>query len=141
MSTTALDVSRIAESCRPAFAGDPRVLGAYLFGSRATGEAHARSDVDVAVLFGEKVDLDAQVRLEAQLEAVLGTSVDLIDVGRCNAFLALDAIRGERIYEADPVACDEFDLYVMRRAGDLAPFERERRRMVLEQARTAGERR
>jgi hypothetical protein len=26
---------------------------------------------------------------------------------------------------------DEFELYLMRRAGDLAPVERERRRMLL----------
>ena len=36
------------------------------------------------------------------------------------------------VAESDPVALDHFDLYVMRRAADLAPFERERRRVLLE---------
>ena len=56
---------------------------------------------------------------------------DLVDVGACNAFLALAVISGERLYCADLDAGDEFDLYVLRRAGDLEPFERERRRILL----------
>jgi len=135
MSASVLSNERIAAVGRAIFADDSRITGAYLFGSRATGEEHPKSDVDIGVLFRDKVGLDSQVRLEARLESALGASVDLVDIGRCNAFLALDAIRGQRIYEADPLACDEFDLYVMRRAGDLAPFERERRRMISEHAR------
>ena len=56
----------------------------------------------------------------------------LVDAGRGNAFLALDIIRGERVFCVDPDRGDEFELYVMRRAGDLAPFERERRRRLLQ---------
>lgn len=55
----------------------------------------------------------------------------MIDLSRAGAFLALDAIRGERIFERDGRRLDELDLYVLRRAGDLAPFERERRRALL----------
>jgi hypothetical protein len=40
-------------------------------------------------------------------------------------------ISGERLYCADVDACDELDLYVLRSAGDLEPFERERRRILL----------
>jgi hypothetical protein len=70
--------------------------------------------------------------LEDALERRLGLPVDLIDAGRASAFLALDILRGERVFCADPDRCDEFELYVMRRAGDLAPFERERRRLLLQ---------
>jgi len=56
----------------------------------------------------------------------------LIDAGKASAFLALEAISGERLYCADSTRCDEFDLYVLRRAGDLAPFEKERRRILLD---------
>jgi hypothetical protein len=52
-------------------------------------------------------------------------------VGPSVEFLALDAIRGERIFGRDGRRLDEFDLYVLRRAGDLAYHERERRRMLL----------
>lgn len=130
------DLAAIAEACRPIAAADRRIVGLYVFGSRARREEHGGSDVDLAVLtpISEKLGLRELVDLETRFERTLGTRVDLVDVGHCDPFLALDVIRGERIYEADPVACDEFDLYVMRRAGDLAPFERERRRMLLETA-------
>lgn len=122
----------IVEAAREAAAGDPRIVGLYLFGSQATGETHARSDVDLGVLFREEIGLDEVIRLESRFEERLGRSVDLVDLGTCNAYLALAAVRGERIFERDTTVCDLFDLYVLRRAADLAPYERVRRRMLLE---------
>lgn len=110
---------------------DAKILGVYLFGSRADGSAGPDSDVDLAVLFRERENLEQLVELQIAFERNLGREVDLIDLGRAGAYLALDAIRGERVYCADEHACDNFDLYVMRRAADLAPFERERRRRLL----------
>ncbi|HXO18290.1 MAG TPA: nucleotidyltransferase domain-containing protein [Thermoanaerobaculia bacterium] len=109
---------------------DPRILALYLFGSRARQEEGEHSDVDVALLFREREPLRELLLLEDDLERQLGMPVDLVDAGRASAFLALDVIRGERIYCTDPDRCAEFELYVMRRAGDLAPFERERRRLL-----------
>jgi predicted nucleotidyltransferase len=113
-------------------AGDPRILALYLFGSRGRHEETEHSDVDIGVLFRQEETLREVLLLEDLFERHLGLPVDLIDVGRATAFLALDIIRGERFYCTDPDRCDEFDLYVMRRAGDLAPFERERRRLLLQ---------
>jgi predicted nucleotidyltransferase len=125
-STTALegDLAGFAAS-------DLRIVALYLFGSRARGEATERSDVDVGILFRQEVALRDVLLLEDALEQRLGLPVDLVDAGRATAFLALDVIRGERVYCSDPDRCDEFELYVMRRAGDLAPFERERRRLLM----------
>lgn len=109
----------------------PDVVGAYLFGSRSRGEETERSDVDLAVLFEGETDLDRVVALEDALERAVALRVDVVDVARAGAFLALDAIRGERIFERDGRRLDEFDLYVLRRAGDLAYFERERLRALL----------
>lgn len=111
---------------------DPRIVAVYLFGSRTKGEEHPTSDVDLAVLFDEPQGLQDLVGLEIRFEDALDTKVDLIDVGKARPFLALDAISGERIYCTDSRRCDEFDLYVLRRAGDLAPFAKERRRMLLD---------
>jgi uncharacterized protein len=113
-------------------ASDPRIVALYLFGSRARGEASERSDVDVGILFRQEVALRDVVLLEDALQQRLGLPVDVVDAGHVDAFLALDVIRGERVYCSDPDRCDEFELYVMRRAGDLAPFERERRRLLLQ---------
>jgi predicted nucleotidyltransferase len=113
-------------------ASDPRIVALYLFGSRARGEASERSDVDVGILFRQDVTLRDVVLLEDALQQRLGLPVDVVDAGHVDAFLALDVVRGERVYCSDPDRCDEFELYVMRRAGDLAPFERERRRLLLQ---------
>ncbi len=125
-------VEEVATRVAPVAAAHPEVLGLYLFGSHVRGDAHPSSDVDLGALLSRKPDLQHLVRLENELEEAVGRKVDLVDAGSCGPFLALDIIRGERIYEGDGLACDEFDLYVMRRAGDLWPFEQERRRMLLD---------
>lgn len=114
-----------------ALEGKQGLLAAYLFGSRATGEERSRSDADVAVLFDEPLSFDALLRLETELEKAAGLAVDLLDLRRASAFLALDVLRGERFLSPDPVAADEYELYVLRRAGDLEYFERERRNVLL----------
>lgn len=124
-------VEPIASAVRAVATTDPRIVAVYLFGSRADGSATSESDVDLGVLFGERTGITDRVRLEARFAEALDRDVDLVDVGRCKPFLALAVISGERLYCADEDVCDEFDLYVMRRAGDLEPFERERRRMLL----------
>lgn len=107
------------------------VIGAYLFGSRVRGDHHGQSDVDVAVLGRQPLPAEELVELENALEKRLGLAVDLVDLSTAGAFLALDAVRGERVFERDPRALDEFDLFVLRRAADLAFFERERRAELL----------
>lgn len=129
-----LTVPEIAARVRAVVERQPLVNAVYLFGSQAAGEARPDSDVDLGVLFFQRSTLNQRVDLELLLSDALDRRVDLVDLGQCGAYLALEAIRGERIYGADPVLCDEFDLSVMRRAADLAPFERERRRMLLDPA-------
>ena len=124
-------VESIAASVRGLAETEPRLVGLYLFGSHADATATAGSDVDLGALFGQPTSLADRVRLEARLSEALGKDVDLVDVGACDAFLAFAIVSGERIYCSDVDRCDEFDLYVMRRAGDLEPFEREKRRMLL----------
>lgn len=129
-----LSNAEIERELTPLAVDDPRILALYLFGSRARHEETEHSDVDLGVLFRRDKEeaLREVLLLEDLFERRLGLPVDLIDIGRASAFLALDVIRGERIYCIDLDYCDEFELYVMRRAGDLAPFERERRRLLLQ---------
>jgi predicted nucleotidyltransferase len=117
----------------------------YLFGSRATevaafvrGErildSSLRSDVDVGIVAppGNRLTVRDKVRLAIALEDLWDVSrVDLVVLPEADPFLAVDIVAGERIYVRDPYAMDEYELYVLRRAGDLAPFERECRRLIL----------
>lgn len=117
----------------------------YVFGSRAPEIARlvrsgqslpdtTASDVDIGVLpkSGSSLDPRAKVRLMAELEDLFGAGrVDLVSLTEAPPFLALEIIRGELLYDADPDRSAEYELFVLRRAADLEPFERERVRDVL----------
>jgi hypothetical protein len=117
----------------------------YVFGSRA-GEVRewmagdrpslppGLADVDVGVKTsrGTRLSVRDKVRLGMALEDLLGvTRVDLVCFSDADPFLAANIVRGERLYARDAYEADEYDLYVLRRAGDLAPLERERMALVL----------
>jgi len=133
------EASRIAALVRPIGEAEPRLTGLYLFGSPSTGETHARSDVDLGALFSTPVGIWERLGLAARLEEALGADVDLVVAASASPYLALDVVRGERVYCADADACDAFELFVLRRAGDLAPFERQRREMLLGRRGGAGQ--
>lgn len=48
-------------------------------------------------------------------------------------FVAANIVRGERLFERDIREADEFELYVLRRAGDLAHLEWERQAIIMEE--------
>lgn len=74
-----------------------------------------------------------KVELALALEDLFGVSrVDLVFLPEADPFLAANIIRGERLYAEDESLADEYDLYVLRRAGDCAHLERERLALILE---------
>jgi predicted nucleotidyltransferase len=125
------EARRVAARVRPVAEAEPRLVGLYLFGSQAGGDAHPASDVDLGALFSTRVEVWDRLGLQARIEEALAADVDLVDAAAASPYLALDVVRGERVYCADLDACDAFELYVLRRAGDLAYYERQRRDLVL----------
>ena len=119
----------------------------YVFGSRAeqvvdwlegsrAGLTAGASDVDIGVKALPDViwQLDDKVQLALQLENLFDDGrVDLIVLDVATPFLAEEIIRGERLYAQDEYLADEYDLYILRRAGDLAPLEREWLATVLQE--------
>ena len=115
----------------------------YVFGSRAVktlallnGEKKAlsntSSDVDIAVLTEARLTAAQKVRLTLSLEKIFSMEhIDLIALAEADPFLAANIIRAERLYALDPHEADEYELYVLRRAGDLAELERERMELIL----------
>jgi predicted nucleotidyltransferase len=117
----------------------------YVFGSRAgevrewlMGDRVSLSpgppDVDMGVKAARGVRLSVydKVRLALALEDLLGVPrVDLVCFSDADPFLAANIVRGERLYARDTYEADEYDLYILRRAGDLAPLERERMALIL----------
>lgn len=120
--------------------------GLYVFGSRAAeiaafmrGQGQldpvSSSDVDVGVKPrpGRRLTARDRVRLTLALEDLWRVKrVDLVVLPEATPFLAVDVVAGELLYARDADALAEYELYVLRRAGDLAPFERARRRQLLE---------
>jgi len=117
----------------------------YVFGSRSK-EAKAWLDNNLTELRQGLTDLDIgmkpavkavfsvreKVSLALALEDLFGvTRVDLVVLSEADSFLAANIIRGERLYANDNYLADEFDLYILRRAGDLAPLERERMALIM----------
>jgi len=121
----------------------------YAFGSRARealGWMHSEidmlalgpSDLDIGVKAarGHVLKVWAKVRLADAIEQLFGvTRVDLVCLEDADPFLAANIIRGERLYAVDLRLAYEYDLYILRRAGDLAPLERERLRLIFEGSR------
>lgn len=121
------------------------LVGIWAFGSRAP-EAAARvagepspaflssSDLDLGALprRGRSLDVQEKVRLTAALEDLFDVPrVDLVVLSEASAFLALEAIRGALLVATDEDRAADFELYVLRRAADLLPYERARRAAAL----------
>ncbi|MCX5913674.1 MAG: nucleotidyltransferase domain-containing protein [Deltaproteobacteria bacterium] len=92
------------------------------------------SDTDIGVqpLAGKKWSVREKVEFAGMVEELLAVSrVDLVCLNEADPFVAAEIIRGERLFAADSHEADEYELFILRRAGDLAPLERERMALVL----------
>jgi len=115
----------------------------YSFGSRAKevleflggtrrGLRKSDSDADLGVLAGKPLDVQARVQLADELESLLGLPrVDVVLLNEASPALAADIVSGELVFAADPLREAEYQLYVLRRAGDLLPLQREWEKSVL----------
>jgi len=122
------------------------VTALYVFGSQARETADLirgvsfsailpEKDVDIGVqiLPGKRLTAQERIRLILALEDMLKAGrVDLTVLSEAPPFLALDIIKGELVYCEDPDRQAEDELYILRRAGDLAYFERQRRQIIIE---------
>jgi len=131
------DIAKLAEKYH--------LTAIYAFGSRCldvvamlegtkTSAGDSASDIDIGVLLphGTRMDIKEKVRITAELEDLLRVErVDLLVLQEADPFLAANIIRGEKIYCNNEDIVDEYELYVLRRAGDLIPLEEERIRLIL----------
>jgi predicted nucleotidyltransferase len=117
----------------------------YAFGSQAKrlqgwiegNEDHlsSSSDVDIGVkgAQGKNFPVSEKVSLTLTLEDFFKCQrVELIFLNEADPFLAAEIIRGERLFASNEHEADEYDLYILRRAGDLIPLEQERAALIME---------
>ena len=96
----------------------PDVQAVYLFGSCASGEERAESDLDLALLLpsgrARELGVSGLMELRFALERDVGRDVDLINLRRVPTVLQNEVIvGGRRLYCADQRAVEEFEMLVL----------------------------
>jgi predicted nucleotidyltransferase len=101
-----------------------RLVGAWMYGSHARGEARPGSDIDFAVLADEPLDPVALFDSSGRLAARLGAVVDLVDLRRAGGLLRVEATHHGR-----PLLppTHEADLFTAHALADHAAFSPRRR--------------
>lgn len=133
------DSLKLKEICRRysidtiyAFGSRGMELKLFVAGSGGIDRSKA-SDFDVAVKIPPQKSLSVREKsqLTIDLEELFQlTRLDLVVINEADPFLAANIIRGERIFCRDEYLADQYELYVLRRAGDLIPLERERLQII-----------
>lgn len=121
----------VRERVADTLADHPVRLG-LLFGSRAGGETHERSDVDVAVVFeqcepGDPEYTETLLRLGADLAIELDTDdIDLVDLRRLSPSIARVVLTNGELLVGDEADLDEFRDHIPAESEDetRSPSER-----------------
>jgi uncharacterized protein len=78
MSTQATNI--IDDQLREVLTGFPQITLAILFGSVASGKAHAHSDLDLAVIAAKPLQAAEKIQIIEALAMATGRPIDLVDV-------------------------------------------------------------
>ena len=115
----------------------------YAFGSRAKEASDlvegkiehvspAPSDLDIGVKPERPLTVEEKVKIAILLEDLFEVPrVDLVVLPEVRVSLAFEIVTGEILDMQDPTYEAEYQLHIMRQAGDLLPYERMRQRMIL----------
>jgi len=116
----------------------------YAFGSRAKEAfdlTHGKkaalqassSDIDIGLKSGRPLSVEEKVKIAVFFEDLFGAPrVDVVMLPEAPVMLALEIVQGELLFAEDDQYEAEYQLYIMRRAAELAPFERMKKDLILE---------
>lgn len=116
----------------------------YTFGSRAkeaydlihgkrTGRQASPSDLDIGIKPERPLSVEEKVKIALFLEDLFEVPrVDVVVLPEAPVMLALEIVRGELLFAKDDRYEAEYQLYIMRMAAELSPFERMKRNLILE---------
>ena len=115
----------------------------YSFGSRAKEVCNlvegkigqspvSKSDLDIGVKSEKSLNIQEKVEIAVLFEDLFDVSkADVVKIPEASAFLALEIVKGELLYADDETYEAEYQLYIMRRAADLMPYERMKQKLIL----------
>ncbi|MGY2374980.1 type VII toxin-antitoxin system MntA family adenylyltransferase antitoxin [Pseudomonas sp. SDO524_S393] len=113
--------------------GLPDLMAVYVFGSQATGDAHADSDLDLAVLSAGPLDPLLLWQVAGELADIVKVPVDLLDLRAASTVMQYQVITtGRQLWKKDSEA-GIFESYILSektaldtaRAGLLADIQKE----------------
>ncbi len=115
----------------------------YAFGSRAKEawdlvegrierSSSKPSDLDIGVKPERPLTVEEKVKIAILFEDLFDVPrVDLIVLPEAPISLAFEIVTGEILYALDLTHEAEYQLYIMRQAADLLPYERMKEEMVM----------
>ena len=115
----------------------------YAFGSRAKEALEAvegrldrlsptPSDLDIGVKPEKRLTVEEKVEIAIFFEDLFDLPrVDVVVLPEAPVSLAVEIVTGEILYARDSTYEAEYQLYIMRMAADLLPYEREKQKMIL----------
>ncbi|ABL79131.1 type VII toxin-antitoxin system MntA family adenylyltransferase antitoxin [Thermofilum pendens] len=111
-----------AETIARVLSNRSNVVFAYIFGSRAKGQARCRSDIDVAVYTRGEASWKHLVELKNELEDALGLDVDLVHLNEAPLTLAYEVVStGVLVLDRDSEARAEYEVKVLKQFLDMKP--------------------
>jgi len=115
----------------------------YAFGSRAKeifykveGKKHqvhdSKSDLDVGVKPERPLSVKEKVKIAVFFEDLFDLPrVDVVVISEASISLALEIVHGELLYTHNETYEAEYQLYIMRRAAELMPYEYQKKAIIL----------
>lgn len=126
------NISKIAESC-------PYLKMLVLFGSRARGDTHSKSDWDFAVFYDDELR-QATVKGISQFEIyniladifqISSDEIDVVDLNNCSPLLAFHVAKdGKVIYEQTPGEFIKFQMKAWKIYADTDKFRKLQRQSI-----------
>jgi predicted nucleotidyltransferase len=127
---TERNAERLLRAVADAAESAPEIQAAFLFGSQATGRAHADSDIDVALLVDAASARTAARDRTRRLLGLFGAHLaadrlDLVILNDAPPALAFQVLKnGKLAFERDRTALHRFRVNTYARHADFEPTER-----------------
>ncbi len=115
-----------------AFGSRAKEAFALIHGKKAAFQASS-SDLDIGLKPNRPLSIEEKVKIGVIFEDLFGAPrVDVVMLPEAPVMLALEIVQGELLFAEDDRSEAEYQLYIMRLAAELAPYERIKRNLIQE---------